>query len=191
MNVTITGRHMEMTDALKHYIEGALGKVTAHFEKVIDANVVLDVEKHRHIAEINLNANGMRIHGKEATDDMYASVDAVIAKIDRQVLKYKDRINRHQPRTAKEARQYQHAILSVGAATNGAPAHEAEEGEDYKHREITRESLNMKPLSIDEAIMQLELVDDLFLVFIHADTSNVNVLYMHKDGTYGLIEPQF
>jgi len=187
MNINITGRHMEMTDALKRYIEGALGKVTMHFDKVIDANVVLDVEKHRHIAEINLNANGVRIHGKEATDDMYASVDAVIAKIDRQVLKYKDRINRHQPRSAKEARQYQYAVLST-ESENGV---ENEEVNDQFHNEVTRESLSMKPLSVDEAIMHLELVDDLFLVFVHADTSNVNVLYKHKDGTYGLIEPQF
>jgi len=189
MNISITGRHMEMTDALKQYIEGALGKVTAHFDKVIEATVVLDVEKHRHIAEINLNANGVRIHGKEATDDMYASVDAVIAKIDRQVLKYKDRINRHQPRSAKEARQYQYALLSVGGGDNGLE--EEDSHEDDVHKVITRESLNMKPLSVDEAIMHLELVDDLFLVFIHADTSNVNVLYKHRDGTYGLIEPQF
>ena len=81
MRVLITGRHMEMTDALKAYIENGLQKIKTHFDKVIDVDVVLDVEKHRHIAEINLHANGVRIHSREASADMYASVDAVWSRI--------------------------------------------------------------------------------------------------------------
>ena len=64
MNIAITGRHMEMSDALRAYIQTALTKVETHFDKVSDASVVLDVQKHRHIAEINLQANGIRIHGR-------------------------------------------------------------------------------------------------------------------------------
>lgn len=188
MNITITGRHMEMTEALKQYIEGALGKVTAHFDKVIDADVILDVEKHRHIAEVNLHANGVRINGKEASEDMYQSVDAVMAKIDKQVRKYKERINRHTPRSAKEARQYKSSVITAGETTE---ATETAEAVVTAHRVVQHESLDMHPHSVDEAIMHLDLTDDLFLVFVNADSSQVNVLYKHKDGTYGLIEPQF
>ncbi len=147
----------------------------------------MDVQKLNHIAEINLHANGVRIHSKETSEDMYSSLDACIAKLDRQVRKYKDRINRHQPRTAREARVYQHALLSLDAESDQQEVQVA----DTSHREINREQLSMKPMNIDDAVMHLELVDDLFLVFWNADTSQVNVLYKHSDGTLGLIEPQF
>ena len=187
MNTTITGRHMEMTDALKAYIENGLQKIEAHFDKVIDADVVLDVEKHRHIAEINLHANGVRIHSREVTSDMYASVDAVLNKLEKQIRKFKDRINRHQPRRTKEARDYMHAIIAMGGAQE--PVEDATE--EAQSRVIQRERIPMKPMSVDEAVMQLELVDDKFLVFSNAETSQVNVLYARDDSTYGLIEPQF
>jgi putative sigma-54 modulation protein len=187
MNLTITGRRMEVTEALKAYIENGLQKIRTHFDKVIDVDVVLGVEKHRHIAEINLHANGLRMHSKETSSDMYASVDAVFQKLDRQVRKYKDRINSHQPRHAKEVRDYHHHIIEL--------VHE-DEGDDGTglaptHRVVQREKLPMKPMSVEEALMQLALIDDQFLVFSNADTQQVNVLYARDDGTYGLIEPQF
>jgi len=186
MNITITGRHMEMTDALKAYVDTGLHKLRHHFDRVIDADVVLMIEKNRHIAEINLHANGVRIHGKESSSDMYASVDAVLGKLDKQVRKFKDRINRHQPRTAKEARGYEHQIIEFEAQ---------EEAEDAQarpgHRVILREKLPMKPMSVDEAAMQLELIEDDFLVFSNAETQQVNVIYARDDGTYGVVEPQF
>ena len=185
MNVTITGRHMDVTDPLKAYVDAGLRKLRAHFDKVIDANVILSVEKHRHIAEINLHANGIRIHGKETSPDMYASVDAVLSKIDKQIRKYKDRINCHQPRSLREVRDYHHQVIeSTPEADKDSPS-------ETRHRVVLREKLPMKPMSVDEAVMQLELVDDDFLVFSNADTQEVNVIYARDDGTYGLIEPQF
>ncbi len=189
MNVTITGRHMEITDALKAYTDNALRKLKGHFDKVIDADVVLSVEKHRHIAEINLHANGIRIHGKESSPDMYASVDAVLEKLEKQVRKFKDRINRHQPRTAKETRDYHHGVIEL-VAGEVAEAPE-EEPSTSGHRIVRREKLTMKPMNVEEAAMQLELVDDRFIVFVNADTQQVNVIYARDDGTYGLIEPKF
>lgn len=183
MNVSISGRHMEVTDALRGHIKDGLGKLAAHFDKVIDADVVLDIEKHRQIAEVNLHANGVRIHGKESSLDMYASIDAVLHKLEKQCLKYKGRINRHSPRPVVE-QGYDHAIIAPhgnGHAVAELPA----------HREVHRETLSMKPLTVDEAVLQLELTDDLFLVFANANSSQFNVLYKRHDGTFGLIEPQF
>lgn len=185
MNLTITGRHMEMTEALKSYVQGGLDKLRRYFDRVIDADVVLTVEKHRHIAEMTLHANGIRIHGRESSLDMYASVDAVLTKLNRQVRRYKDRINRHQPRTTKEARDYHHQIIEMV---------EQEGGEDHAlltPRVVLREKISMKPMTVKEAAMQLDLVDDSFLVFSNADTQQVNAIYAREDGTYGLIEPQF
>jgi putative sigma-54 modulation protein len=184
MNLSVTGRHVEVTDALKSYVEGGLTKLRTHFDKVIDANVVLSVEKHRHIAEINLHANGIRIHGKESSSDMYASVDAVLGKLDKQIRRFKDRINRHQPRVSKEETNYSHEIIQA------LEDKELADGNGSKHHVVMREKLPVKPMSVDEAVMQLELVDDPFLVFTNADTRQVNVIYAREDGTYGLIEPR-
>lgn len=187
MNVTITGRHMEVTEALKDHVRGGIDKVLSHFDKVIDADVVLAVEKRSHIAEVNLHANGIRIHGKEKSEDMYASVDAVLEKVERQVRKHKDRINRHQPRKSEALPDFNHAILSLGQE-NG---HTENVAGDALHEVIHREKLSMSPMSVDEALLQLELVDERFLVFSNAATSQVNVLYERGDGHYGLIEPLY
>ncbi len=186
MNVVFTGRHMDLTDALKSYIEAGLQKLKIHFDKVTTADVILAVEKHRHIAEINVHVNSMRIHSKESSSDMYASVDAVLAKLDKQVRKYKDRINHHQPRTTKEGMDYHHQIIE-----SLPESEEPHLPETLRHRVVMREKLVMKPMNVDEAVLQLELVDDSFLVFSNAETQQVNVLYAYEDGTYGLIEPQF
>ncbi|MCX5770622.1 MAG: ribosome-associated translation inhibitor RaiA [Candidatus Hydrogenedentes bacterium] len=182
MNLMVTGRHIEVTDALKSYVEGGLAKLRTHFDKVIDADVVLSIEKHRHIAEINLHANGIRIHGKESSSDMYASVDAVLGKLDKQIRRFKDRINRHQPRPSKDETNYNYEIIQA------VDDKEVADDATAKHHVVMREKIPVKPMSVDEAVMQLELVDDQFLVFTNADTRQVNVIYARDDGTYGLIE---
>ena len=188
MNLTITGRHMEMSDALKAYIENHVKKLKVHFERVIDIDVVLDVEKNRHIAEVNLHANGVRIHSKESSLDMYASVDAVMSKMEKQVRKYKDRINRHQQRPERPDLSYSHAIIGMNP-DNGD--HEVETQEQQVHHVVLREKLPMKPMTVEEAVMQLDLVEEPFIVFSNAETSQVNVLYAREDRTYGLIEPAY
>ncbi len=191
MNVKITGRHMEMSDALKSYIENALSKLTHHFDKIINADVVLDVEKHRHICEININANGMRIHSKEMSPDMYASVDAVIEKLDRQIRKFKDKIRNHKPRSVEETRKYKHVILEVKDETEKGESTSQEETSLIPHEIVQREQVALKPMTVDEALMQIQLLEEPFLVFINVETSQVNVLYPRGNNTYGLIEPQF
>jgi len=177
---------MEMTEALKSYVENRLEKLQSHYDRVTNADIVLSVEKHRHIAEMTLHANGSRIHGKESSTDMYASVDAVLDKIDKQIRKFKERISRYQPRKTKEEREYQHHIIEVVDDVD-----EGASGAEQGHRIVLREKLSMKPMSVEDAALQLELVEDSFLVFLNAETQQVNVLYSRDDGTYGLIEPKF
>ena len=107
MQVSITGRHFEITDAIRDHATARLERVREHFDRVIDAQVILSVEKHRHIAEINLHVNGHHINAKETSEDMYLSIDSSVDKIERQVEKYKGRIQRHQPRTAREGRGHE------------------------------------------------------------------------------------
>lgn len=184
MQINVTARHMTLTDGLRDHVEKALDKIRNHFDRIIDANVVLEVEKHRHIAEITLNANGLRIHGKEESQDMYTSVDAVIAKLDKQIKKHKDRIKSYKQRAMAEERNYQHEVLEM---FEGGPS-EAEAGGRHV---INREKLPMRPMSVEDAAMQLDLSGDRFIAFANAETQQLNVIYSRDDGTYGLIEPQF
>jgi putative sigma-54 modulation protein len=188
MQVSISGRHMEVTEALKDHIGGRLDKVTGHFDRVIDAEVVLSVEKHRHIAEITLHANGVRIHGKEASEDMYQSIDTVVDKIDRQILKFKDRNHRHHHRRGKPENLHE-IDEQIARASEALEA--AEERGATRNGTVVNESIDMKPMSIEEARLQLELSRDKFLAFSNADTSEVNVMYPKKDGSYGLIQPAY
>lgn len=118
MRLAITARHMDMTDGLKTHVEQGLEKIRNHFDKVIDADVVLSVEKRHHIAEMTLHANGLRIHSKEATEDMYASIDAVIGKLDKQIAKFKNRIKRFKVREAEALRDYSHNIVEISQEDN-------------------------------------------------------------------------
>ena len=188
MQLEISARHMELTDALKGHVTTRLEKIRVHFDRVIDANVVLSVEKHRHVAEVTLHANGIRIHGKESSQDMYTSVDAVVEKLERQIRKYKDRINRYTPRKGEDTLAFADEVFESGdVEEEPEPTFETAS----QHRVIRREKLPMKPMDIEEASMQLELAEEPFIVFSNVETQQVNVMYARNDGTFGLIEPQF
>jgi len=186
MNISISARHMDMTDGLKDHVESGLERIKDHFDRVIDADVILSVERNRHIAEFNLHANGLRINAKESSDDLYASIDSALTKVNRQVGKFRDRINRHKPRSNKEIQDFEHQIIQF--EDEHLTTHQ-EEAQD--HQVVHREKLNLQTMNVNEAVVQLELLHDEFLVFSNADTQQVNVVYSRKDGTYGLIEPQF
>ncbi|MCX8064811.1 MAG: ribosome-associated translation inhibitor RaiA [Candidatus Hydrogenedentes bacterium] len=189
MNVSIAGKHMEMSDALKSYIENGLKKLEHYFDRIVDANVVLTVEKHRHICEVNLNVNGFRIHAKESSTDMYASVDTVIDKLEKQIKKFKDKLKNHKPRHREETKSYKHLIIEVKEETTKPES--KEEIPIVSHEIIHREHITLKPMTVEEALMQIQLLEEPFLVFINAETSQVNVIYPRGDCTFGLIEPQF
>lgn len=95
MNLSITGHHLEVTPAIRGYVEEKLKRVTRHFDHVIDVSVILTVEKLKHKAEVNLHTAGKDIYVESVEADMYASVDALVDKLDRQVLKHKEKANGH------------------------------------------------------------------------------------------------
>lgn len=187
MRLTISSRHMEMTDALRSHVESRVEKVRCHFDRVIDAEVVLDVEKHRHIAEVTLHANGVRMHSKESSTDMYASIDAAVDKLHRQIHKFKDRVGRRAPVKLGEILV---AAEAAAQATNGKEPVDGVAAVAARPR-IHHETISMQPMTVDEALVQLELSQDPFLVFTNSETQQVNVLYTRDDGSYGHIEPQY
>lgn len=185
MRISIAGRHMEVTSTLRKHVEDGLEKLRGHFDRILDANVVLSVEKHRHIAEVTLHGNGVRIHGRESSPDMYASVEAVMAKLDKQIRKFKQRTNRHLAGRHKGTRLAQQEVSFFQEETATNPE------EPRPNRIVCREKLPMKAIGVEEAARELEASQGNFLVFSNVDTQQINVVYVREDGSYGLIEPEF
>ncbi len=178
MELSVTFRHMEPSDALKDYVQDRTNKLTKYIDRPLDSQVTLSVQKFRQIADVVINADGIRIAGQEAHEDMYAAIDLVMDKIERQVKKYREKIRKHKPLTGREIKWRR-------------DIYEQESFESDREPMVVRtENYFVKPMSVDEAAMQMDLSHQEFLVFNNASTQTVNVLYRRKDGNYGLIVPQ-
>ncbi len=179
MQLSVTFRHMEPSEALKNYVQERTNRLTRYIDKPLEAQVALTVNKFRQIVDVVINANGIRIAGQEAHEDMYAAIDLVMDKIERQVKKYREKIRQHKPIAVGKEIRWRRDI------------YEQESFEDDREPVVVKtENYFIKPMSIDEAAMQMDLSQHDFLVFNNASTQMVNVLYRRKDGNYGLIVPQ-
>jgi putative sigma-54 modulation protein len=170
---------MEVSKPIREYAEEKVSRVNKYIDEPIDAQVVLSVAKKiRHKAEITLLAKGITIKGSEETGDMYAAIDAVVDKIERQLKKYREKLKAHKPLKGKE-RRVRKTIFSA----------ESIEADNHDPEIIRSDSFYVKPLAVEEAVMQMDLMHKEFLVFTDASTEEVNVVYRRKDGNYGLIVP--
>ncbi|MBI3600776.1 MAG: ribosome-associated translation inhibitor RaiA [Nitrospinae bacterium] len=181
MQITVTGRNIEMTDALKKYAEEKVQRVKKYIHTTIDAHVILAVEKFRQKAEVTINVNGFKIYGEEETEDMYSSIDKVMDKIERQVRKHKERI------WAVKSKQHE---KDVNIRMNVIARESIEEPSDTPHRIIKTRNFAYKPMPTEEAAMQMDLLGYEFLIFRNSMNDKINVIYKRKDGNYGLIEPE-
>jgi len=177
MEITVTFRHLESTDALRDYAREKVSRIKKYVGTPAEAAVVLSLEKRRHTAEITLNIDGITINAKEVTEDMYSSIDLAVDKLERQVKKHKEKIKDHKPGERERTARYN--ILSA------QPDEQALRG-----RIIKTESVFIKPMSIDEAIMQIDVMNSDFMIFTNAETQKVTVIYRRRDGNLGLIEPE-
>lgn len=174
MKIVVRGINFEVTNALKEWVEKKIGKVEKYFDNIEEAQVKLVVDGDRHRAEVTIPLDGIVLRGEEETGDMYASIDSVMDKMERQIRKYKTRIDR---------RLKNESVRSLVPERN-------DEGYEAPHVVKTKR-FAVKPMPVDEAIMQMNLIAHNFFVFRNADTEEVNVVYLRNDGNYGLIEPEF
>lgn len=172
MNIIVTGRHLEITDALKAYVEKKVKRFERYITNISEANVTLTVEKYRHKAEVLLKVNGVLIQAEAITGDVYSSIDEVAEKLDRQTKKYKEKLVSHRKSEGKAGAKSQETALPPEVGTI-----------------IKNKRFELKPMSPDEAAMQMELLDKDFFVFTNDTSSEINVIYRRKDGNFGLIEP--
>ncbi len=176
MSIIVRGRNIEITPALREYVEKRIGKVTKYFDTLGEITVILTVAKDDHVVEVTVPVNGMLLRGEENTNDMYTSIDLVVEKIERQVRKYKTKI----------ARRLRSGMFKGELISNGDEKPSIDEFKVVKTKKFA-----IKPMNVEEAILQMKLLHHDFFVFLNGDTEEVNVVYCRKDGNFGLIEPEF
>lgn len=179
MRIMVRGKNIEVTDALRDYVTKRLSKLEKFFE-LDDAQVTLFVERENHVVEVTIPINGMILRGEEETGDMYSSIDLVVDKLEKQLEKYKTKLLDRRPKNQPVPGKALPAELASSTA-------ETEEGP----RIVRTKRFTVKPMAVDEAVMQMNLLGHSFFVFTNADTEDVNVVYRRKDGNYGLIDPYF
>ena len=191
--VRLTGRHLTITPAINDYVTRKIENLHLDYPKIIEAHVILEVVKYRHSAEVILIcSNHITIEAREETNDMYAAIDAAVDKICRQMRKYKTRLmKKHRPRHDIVHHLEEHILepepVELNGNGNGSGDSDGEEG--VHHPVVRTERHPVKPMFIDEAVLQLEMSTRQFLVFMNARSSRVSVLYRRKSGDFGLIEP--
>lgn len=188
MNINVTFRHLEPTAALRDHAEKRIERLSKFLQEPVQADVTLSLERHLQVADIHVTAaHGLALRGKEKTDDLYASLERAVAKIEKQVLRYKSKIHEHRPVDRAE-QPFRLDIVEVGGGKD-APEGEISAGELAKPPRLVKTTvLNARALTVNEAVMQMDLIDNNFLVFTNAESRELNVIYRREDGTYGVIE---
>jgi putative sigma-54 modulation protein len=175
MQTSVTFKNLDPSENLRSYVSDKLDRFDRLLNNPAEAKVVLSVEKFRHIAEINIIGDKLNINGKEETNDMYSAIDMVLDKLEKQIKRSKQKIRER--RTNSKAR----AKRTISDETSSF--------EYETEGQIKIENIEYKPMDIEEAVLQLDLVSYNFLVFTNSRTEKTNVLYRRKDGHLGLIQP--
>ena len=179
MQVNITFRHLEPTEALKSHVKGRVEHVQKYIDRPSEAHAVLHVENLSHHAEITVKAGRFLLRGTAKSKDMYASIDEAADKIERQLLKHKgklaDKKNGGHEGAPMEVR---HDVIDI-----------IDHPERPSHRVVKSTAFQAKPMTVDDAILQLELLGSQFFVFQNAGDGAINVVYRREDGNIGWVDP--
>lgn len=183
MKCSVTFRHMKPSEPIRAYAEERVEKLTRLIDRGVEAQVTLSVEKHLHEARVELVTDGsLLLRGIDKSEDLYASIDAAVERIMRQVKRYRAKIKNHRAPALTEltGREVRHAVYL---------SEEEEEHEDSKTpRIVKQETIIAKPMKLEDAVMQMDLLDTEFLVFTNPESHEVNVVYRLPDGQFGVIE---
>lgn len=178
MRIETTSRHYDLTQALREYAESKVENLTTYFENIVSAHIVFSLEKYRHFFEVTLHINGRNIVGHETSDDMYTSVDRVMEKLERQLLK-------HKGKRTKKPRRHSGAEVEL-PPEQPSDAEEADEPND--NQVIPADPIEFPRMTMEQAIEYISQNGEMFRIFSNEQTNRLNVLYKRADGTIGLIE---
>ncbi len=174
MKISVTFRNGEGENWQKVYAEERIVKLKRYLDMPAEAHIILSTEKFRSFAEINLSANGSNVNAKEEAKDMHLAIDSCIEKIEKQLKKQKEKVREHKPRSIRHSEE---------------KAGESEEDEESAINKIVEtRKIVLKPMSLDEAIMQIEESKTRFIIYRDSSSENVSLVYRRDDGNYALIE---
>ena len=173
MQISVTFRQIEPSEALKSYVTDRLSKFKRFLDGPVEAHVVLGLEKFRHLADVTIDSNGRIIKGREENTDMYAAIDLVMDKIDMQLKKFRDK-----QRNAKGDRTAR-SMAPVAAEVEAAP-----------RPALRRKQVMVSPLQVNDAMELLQNGKDDLLVFTNVTSGGLNILYRRQDGSFVLLEPE-
>ncbi len=195
MQIDISFRHMEPTDTLRDYADEKLRRVIRkHIRDDFDVQVTLSVEKIRHIAKFLLSYKGISIKCEESSDDMYQSIDLALDKLERQIRRYKNKLRTHKPDKGTNQRVMDFTVVAVAEEELDEVIEEAEVSASEVQevaaaaRIVRSDKLGVETMSIDDAIMRIDLEDVPVLVFVNEQTETIHVLYRMKEGEFGIID---
>lgn len=198
MQLNITFRNLDSSDALKEYAKEKVERVHKYLDRAGGAHVVLSLERHLHHADITIQSGAFLLRGREKSEDMYASIDLAMDKIERQLRRYKEKLKNHHGRERVHHRQDLMNQLRVRYDVVAIP--EPGEGQELLPERgeapapppgpqiIRSNEFLAKPMTVEDAVMQMDLMNNDFLVFTNVTSNEMNVVYRRKDGHYGLIE---
>jgi putative sigma-54 modulation protein len=215
MQLNITFRQFGSSDALKEYAREKVERVNKLLDRTGEAHVVLSLERHLHHADITIHSGAWVLRGRDKSEDMYASIDLAMDKIERQLRRYKDKLKTHHGKERVHHRQdlvnqlsrVRHAIFEMPEDLEHAEAQAPEAPPAARPpapspaaalqataaastpRMLRTSHLEVKAMKVDEAVMQMNLMDNDFYVFHNMETDAMSIVYRRKDGQYGLIEP--
>ena len=179
MEITYTGRHASIDEKVKEYAEKKIVKFERYFDRILSASVVFNAEKSRHMVEIHIITNTFKVSGKDNSADFFSAIDLVVDKIEKQLKKYKEKLKSKKLHKEEKIRM-QMQVLSNRSFSSETPGPEI----------IKTHKFALKPMSPEEAVMEMDLLGNNFLVFLNANSEQVNVIYRRYDGNYGLVEPE-
>ncbi|TYS69894.1 ribosome-associated translation inhibitor RaiA [Sutcliffiella horikoshii] len=184
MKYNVRGENIEVTPAIRDYVENKIGKIERYFDSTDNAEckVNLKVYNNQQKIEVTIPMTGLVLRAEESHDDLYAAIDLVVDKLERQIRKHKTKVNRKLRDTGSPKYLFNEVI------DNGAPANVAVQDEEDEADLVRTKRYNLKPMDSEEAILQMNLLGHNFFVFLNAATNETNVVYKRNDGKYGLIE---
>jgi putative sigma-54 modulation protein len=192
MQINYTFRNLDSSNALKEYAKEKVERVNKYLDKASEAHVTCSLERHNHICDITIHAGPFSMRGREKSEDFYSSVDLAMDKIERQLKRYKEKLKHHRHGEHHHLHELEqikvrHEVVAVATPEEQA-VHNGVNNKAEEHRVIKTNEFVAKAMTIDEAVMQMDLMNNDFLVFRNATSRDINVVYRRKDGHYGLIE---
>ena len=181
MNIELTGRHIEITEAIRDHIQKRVAKLSKLVGGLCDFHFVLTVEKHRQIAEVNLVTKMGIFSATEESKDLYGSIGSAVEKLEKQIRKFKER--RKDMARSNDKERLTDLYVRPAVTDLGSPADMA------ANPEIVDMVMDPRPMAIEEAIGELKESGGSFVVFVNSATDNINILYRRRDGNFGLIRP--